>query len=75
MGGAIAMLHALEVSPLSRRKGLAAHLTRALAFWAIAQGGTHLCLATTKNNTAANRLYTSLGMRIVGQYHYRILPE
>lgn len=70
-----AMIHALEITASARRKGLARHLTRAAAFWARDNGALWLTLVTTKANTAANGLYTSLGMTLVGHYHYRIKPE
>ncbi|MBI1418757.1 MAG: GNAT family N-acetyltransferase [Limimaricola sp.] len=73
--GDVAMVHALEVAPAFRRKGLARHLMAAAARWAAGQGATHLALAVTRANDGANALYTSLGMGPVGQYHYRILPE
>ncbi|WP_341367901.1 GNAT family N-acetyltransferase [Yoonia sp. BS5-3] len=75
MAADCAMIHALEVAKEHRRQGLAAHMTRAAAFWAQAQGAAYLTLVTTRANDAANALYTSLGMTLVGQYHYRILPE
>jgi len=68
----IAMLHALEIKPDMRRKGLARHLTTAAAFWAAKQGAEFLTLVTTTDNSAANALYSSLGMQVVGHYHYRI---
>jgi GNAT superfamily N-acetyltransferase len=70
-----AMIHALEVAISHRRKGLARHMTVAAAFWAGDQGATYLTLVTTRVNEGANALYASLGMVLVGQYHYRILPE
>ena len=70
-----AMIHALEIAKEHRRQGLALHLTRAAAFWAQDQGADFLTLVTTQANAGANALYTSLGMTLVGQYHYRILPE
>lgn len=70
-----AMLHALEVAKDHRRQGLARHLTRAAAFWAQANGAAYFTLLTTQTNAGANALYTSLGMTLVGQYHYRFLPE
>lgn len=73
--GSIAMLHALVVAPQHRRQGLALLILRASAFWAAAQGASHLALAVTRANTGANRLYASIGMIAVGQYHYRIRPE
>ncbi|MEL7180791.1 MAG: GNAT family N-acetyltransferase [Pseudomonadota bacterium] len=70
-----AMIHALEISTAHRRQGLAQHLTRAAGFWAQANGADYLTLVTTQANIAANALYSSLGMTLVGQYHYRTLPE
>lgn len=70
-----AMLHALEIGIAYRRRGLARHLTRAAAFWALDHGADYLTLVTTQANKGANALYTSLGMTLVGQYHYRTLPE
>ena len=70
-----AMIHALEVAVAHRRHGMGEILTRAAAFWAQAHGARWLTLVTTCENTAANRLYTSLGMHCVGQYHYRAPAE
>ncbi len=70
-----AMIHALEISAADRRQGLAAHLMRAAAFWAGDNGADYMTLATTQANVGANALYSSLGMTLVGQYHYRIFPE
>jgi ribosomal protein S18 acetylase RimI-like enzyme len=67
-----AMIHALEIARAHRRQGLAATMTRAAAFWGQSQGAGWLTLVTTQANVAANALYTSLGMAVVGQYHYRI---
>lgn len=69
-----AMLHALEVLPAHRRQGLGRHLLVASARWAQAQGAQTLSLVVTRANTGANALYTSLGMGVVGQYHYRVRP-
>lgn len=69
------MIHALEIAPDCRRRGLAASMTRGAAFWGQSQGAEFLTLITTQANTAANHLYTSLGMTVVGNYHYRTLPE
>jgi ribosomal protein S18 acetylase RimI-like enzyme len=66
------MLHALEIDPAFQRQGLGRHLTRAVAIWAQSQGASHLSLLATKANIGANALYASLGMSVVGQYHYRI---
>ncbi len=70
-----AMIHALEIATAHRRQGLAVHLTRAAAFWARDNGAEYLTLVTTVANDAANALYSSLGMTLVGHYHYRTLSE
>ena len=70
----MAMLHALEIAAPHRRQGLGAVMTRAAARWALRENLTWLTLLTTEANTAANTLYTSLGMDVVGHYHYRSLP-
>lgn len=69
--GDIAMLHALEVAPAGRRKGLAAHMMRTAAKWATDNGATWLSILATRENTGAQGLYTSLGMKPVGTYTYR----
>ena len=75
MHGHTAMLHALEVAPDHRRKGLAQHLTRAAARWAQRHGATQFSLLVTATNAGANALYAGLGLEEVGRYHYRVLPE
>ena len=71
----IAMVHALEILPANRRKGLGVWMMRQAAFWAKANGADWMSVLCTKANDAANGLYASLGMQLVGQYHYRILPK
>jgi GNAT superfamily N-acetyltransferase len=71
MHGADAMIHAVEVRPAQRRRGVGTVLVRAAANWAAAQGAHRLSLAVTAQNTAARALYAFLGMQAVGQYHYR----
>jgi len=66
-----AMLHALEVAPITRRRGLAAHMMRLAAKWAADNGAEWLSILVTRQNTAALGLYTSLGMKPVGTYHYQ----
>lgn len=73
MHGPIAMLHALEVTPLMRRKGSARHILAAAVQWAQQNGATDLGLAVTTANAPACTLYASFGMQVVGQYHYRQL--
>lgn len=69
-----AMLHALEVTPGQRRQGSANNILRAAAGWAQDQGATTFSLVVTEANAAARALYASLGMHVVGQYHYRKKP-
>ncbi|MDJ0826286.1 MAG: GNAT family N-acetyltransferase [Rhodobacter sp.] len=70
--GDIAMIHAIEVTPPLRRHGVGANILRAAAHWAQDRGARFLTLAVTRENGPANALYASLGMQVVGQYHYRI---
>ncbi|MFD1159895.1 GNAT family N-acetyltransferase [Roseovarius aestuarii] len=67
----IAMVHALEVLERHRREGMGCHMMRQAAFWAAEQGATHMSVICTQANAAANALYSSLGLTLVGQYHYR----
>lgn len=71
----IAMLHALEVRPQERKKGLGETLVRAAAHWAALQGAAWLTLAVTRANAAANALYVRIGMSPVAGYHYRLAPQ
>lgn len=70
--GNAAMLHALEVAPAYRRRGLARIMMRHAALWAQDAGAEHLYLLVTRQNTGAGQLYTSLNFQPVGHYHYRI---
>lgn len=67
----IAMVHALEILPAHRRRGLGRWAMRAATFWALDNGAHTLSVICTKANDGANALYRSLGMQIVGEYHYR----
>jgi len=69
--GDIAMVHAVEVSPALRRKGVARNIVQGAAFWAQAQGAHWLALAVTEANQPARALYDALGMQVVAQYSYR----
>ncbi|MFV0513013.1 MAG: GNAT family N-acetyltransferase [Jhaorihella sp.] len=66
-----AMLHALEILPHQRKKGLGKWMLRGAAFWAAENGADRLAVVCTRANAGANALYASLGMSVVGQYHYR----
>ncbi|MDX5402441.1 MAG: GNAT family N-acetyltransferase [Rhodobacterales bacterium] len=71
----VAMVHAVEVLPHQRKQGMAGWFMRMAAFCARDNGATHLAVVCTQANTGANALYASLGMALVGQYHYRKHPE
>lgn len=67
-----AMLHALEVPKTLRRQGSAINIMGKAAVWAQDMDARWMAVLVTQQNDAANRLYTSLGMDVVGHYHYRI---
>lgn len=75
MHGRIAMVHALAVLERHRRRGMARHLMTEAAFWAADQGAHHMSAICTRANQGANALYSSLGLSLVGQYHYRQHPD
>ncbi|MFN5828575.1 MAG: GNAT family N-acetyltransferase [Rhodobacterales bacterium] len=70
--GTTAMLHALAVPEPMRRTGVGATLLRRAAVWAGENGALALGVAVTEANGPARALYASLGMKAVGQYHYRV---
>jgi GNAT superfamily N-acetyltransferase len=70
--GDAAMLHALEVTPETRRRGIATLMTLAAARWAAEQGCATLALAVTEANAPARALYAAMGMREAARDHYRI---
>ena len=72
--GDVAMIHALEVAPSARRRGVGAAMTRAAAGWALGAGATRLALAVTCANAPARALYAGLGMAEAARDHYRALP-
>lgn len=71
IGGDIAFLHALTVAPALQRQGTARNIMRAAGAWAQSAGADWLALAVTRGNVPARGLYASLGMQLVGHYHYR----
>ncbi len=75
MHDGISMVHAVEIVPFQRRQGVARWLMKRAAFWTLENGGHTLTVICTTANTGANHLYSSLGMSVVGTYHYRILPN
>lgn len=73
LNGPVAMVHAVEVLPAMRRKGLARAMLKRAAGWAAGQGAETVSLVVTEANDGARALYSSLGMDVVGHYHYRVL--
>ncbi|MEL6205355.1 MAG: GNAT family N-acetyltransferase [Pseudomonadota bacterium] len=73
--GPIAMVHALEVLPQHRRKGVARHLMQAMALWALREGASRIGCFVTENNVAARTLYAGLGLGVETAYHYRVQTE
>lgn len=71
----VCMVHAVEILPHQRRQGVAQWIMRKAAFWAEEHGAHTMSVLCTKANTAANALYQTLGMQIVGDYHYRIKED
>lgn len=67
----ISMIHAVVVDPAQRRQKTAVNMMRAAACWAQDQGADYVAVLVTEANTAARALYASLGMQVVGNYHYR----
>ena len=67
-----AFVHAVEIRNHQRQQGVASWLMKQAAFWAAEQGASRLNVACTKANMAANALYRSIGMKVVGEYHYRM---
>jgi GNAT superfamily N-acetyltransferase len=70
--GKDAFVHAVEIRNHQRQQGVASWLMKQAAFWAAEQGASRLNVACTKANVAANALYRSIGMKVVGEYHYRM---
>lgn len=73
--GDVAMIHAVEVRPEARRRGVARAGLSAAARFAAENGAQWLALAVTEANAPARALYHSAGMENVGRYHYRLAPE
>ena len=70
--GQTALLHALEVSPEARRKGIGRTMMHGAANWAARHDARDLAVLVVSDNKAAQTLYSGLKMRPVGHYHYRI---
>lgn len=71
VAGPIAMLHAIEIVPSQRRRGVAENMLRGAAHWAQDHRAEWLALAVTAANRPARALYEKLGMQVAARYHYR----
>lgn len=69
-----AVVHAVVVAEAQRRQRTAVNMMRKAAIWAQDHGVSTLCVLVTTANAPARALYASLGMEVVGYYHYRKKP-
>lgn len=70
ISGGIAMVHAVEVLPAFRRRGLAGWIMRQAAIWAADQGADRIGLAVSRANTGARAAYDRLGFVEAAGYSY-----
>jgi N-acetylglutamate synthase len=70
VAGEVAMVHAVEVLPAFRRRGLAGWLMRQAAQWAADHGATRIGLAVSRANGGARATYDRLGFTEVAGYAY-----
>ena len=66
----VAMVHAVEVLPAFRRRGLAGWMMRQVAHWAADYGATRIGLAVSRANGGARATYDRLGFTEVAGYAY-----
>jgi ribosomal protein S18 acetylase RimI-like enzyme len=74
VAGDLGVLTAVEVDPSSRRQGLGAAITSALAAAAAGQGARRMLLQVETGNAPARALYQRCGFRDSHRYHYVIAP-
>ena len=68
----IAMVHALIVDHKCRRQGMGKFVMQKAGAWARQQGAESVAVLCTKQNQSANNFYKTLGMQVIGEYHYRL---
>lgn len=68
-----AMVHALVVDKKCRRQGMGKFVMQKVGSWAYQMGAESVVALCTEKNFSANILYKSLGMQVIGKYHYRVL--
>lgn len=71
----VVMVHAVEVLPPFRRRGLAGWMMRQVALWAADQGVTRIGLAVSRANAGARATYDRLGFSEVAGYAYYAKPS
>jgi len=69
----IAMVHALIVDHKCQRQGMGKFVMQKIGAWADELGAKKVVALCTKKNHSANNFYKSLGMKVTGEYHYRLL--
>ncbi len=74
-GGGWLGLSLVQTAPGARRRGLGAHLCRALARWGLEQGAERTFLQVEEGNAAAVRLYRRLGFATHHTYLTRVAPS
>ena len=70
--GSVAAIHAIDVIPGMRRKGLGRWMLRAAAFWGAEHGCDELALAVRADNHPAKELYRAMGLEPSGSYLYYV---
>ncbi len=68
----IAMVHALVVDHKYQRQSMGKFVMRKVGAWAHQQGAESVVVLCTKQNQSANNFYKTLGMQVIGEYHYRL---
>ena len=71
----IAMVHALIVDHKCRRQGMGKFVMQKIGAWAYKLGAKNVVVLCTKKNQSANKFYKSLGMKVTGEYHYRLFKN
>jgi GNAT superfamily N-acetyltransferase len=69
--GPNAMIHAVWVPAALRRQKIAHGMMVCAAKWAQDIGAHRMSVLCLRHNLAANSLYASFGLEVVGRYHYR----